>query len=249
MLTAEQIQDQKTQIIDILRNTGRAEIESLITFLSDSDFFTAPASTKYHGAYDGGLAEHSLHVWYVLTEKNRYYSLGLSEEAIAITALCHDLCKVGFYQEGGEPCSKAQYDYLSSLWTQKSGSIKEKPETLLKYLEDGQFKRSVPAAIATILIDWLKNKLGEPFPEIPVVYSVKDSFPVGHGEKSVITLLRFIQLTDQEIAMIRWHMGGYIAKDDYRDLSNAMELYPAIVALHAADLEASHLIKIGGNEA
>ena len=62
MLTPEQIQGQKAQIIDILRNTGRAEIESLITFLSDSDYFTAPASTKYHGAYEGGLAEHSLHV-------------------------------------------------------------------------------------------------------------------------------------------------------------------------------------------
>jgi hypothetical protein len=55
-------------------------------------------------------------------------------------------------------------------------------------------------------------------------------------------------LTDQEIAMIRWHMGGYAPKDDYRSLSAAVDMYPAIIALHAADLEASHLLRIGGHE-
>jgi 23S rRNA maturation-related 3'-5' exoribonuclease YhaM len=214
-MTPEQIQDQKAQIIGILRNTERAEIESLITYLESSDFFTAPASTKYHGAYEGGLAEHSLHVWYVLTEKNRYWTLGLSEETIAITALCHDLCKIDFYTKEMKSVLK--------------GKIKVKKNKKV----DGAWQE-----VEEEVNDWQQEE----------VFVVNDQFPIGHGEKSVITLLKHIQLTDQEISMIRWHMGGYVAKDEYRDLSNACELYPAIVALHAADLEVSHLIKTGGGE-
>ncbi len=69
------------------------------------DFFTAPASTQYHGAYPGGLLEHSLNVYdclcdYLSRERVRdVYGLDFSEESIAIVALLHDLCKVNFYVE------------------------------------------------------------------------------------------------------------------------------------------------------
>lgn len=69
------------------------------------DFFTAPASTQYHGAYPGGLLEHSLNVYdclcdYLARERVRdVYGLDFSEESIAIVALLHDLCKVNFYVE------------------------------------------------------------------------------------------------------------------------------------------------------
>lgn len=69
-----------------------------------SDFFTAPASTRYHGAYEGGLCEHSLHVYDCLCsylERKRVkeqYGLEYTEESIAIASLLHDLCKINLYR-------------------------------------------------------------------------------------------------------------------------------------------------------
>ncbi len=69
-----------------------------------SDFFTAPASTRFHGAYEGGLAEHSINVYECLKdylERERVkelYGLEASDETIAIVALLHDLCKMNFYK-------------------------------------------------------------------------------------------------------------------------------------------------------
>ena len=69
------------------------------------DFFTAPASTRYHGAYEGGLVEHSLNVYeclrdYLERERVReLYGLEVSDETIAIVALLHDLCKTNFYKK------------------------------------------------------------------------------------------------------------------------------------------------------
>ncbi len=71
-----------------------------------SDFFTAPASTRFHGAYEGGLVEHSINVYECLKDYvNRprvkeEYGLIVSEETIAISALLHDLCKVNCYKSG-----------------------------------------------------------------------------------------------------------------------------------------------------
>ncbi len=69
------------------------------------DFFTAPASAKFHGAYEGGLVEHSLNVYeclcdYLARERvQELYGLEVSEETIAIVSLLHDLCKTNFYKK------------------------------------------------------------------------------------------------------------------------------------------------------
>ena len=69
-----------------------------------SDFFTAPASTRYHGACEGGLLAHSLNVYDCLVDiLNRprvkeLYGIEYSDESIAIAALMHDVCKVNFYK-------------------------------------------------------------------------------------------------------------------------------------------------------
>lgn len=196
-------------MLSVIRRSG---MDSLIAYLLQSDFFTAPASTKYHGAYEGGLAEHSLHVWHLLMEKNNYYRLGLSTEVTTITALLHDVCKIGFYA------------------TETKSVLKGKKKIVKNKKIDGQW-----IEVEEEVNDWQQEE----------VITIKDQFPMGHGEKSVIMLLRFIPLTDLEIAMIRWHMGGYVPKDDYAALRNAVEMYPAIIALHAADLEASYLLKGG----
>lgn len=87
----------KQQILDILKNVKRKNIESVINFLVEGDFFTAPASTRFHGNFEGGLAEHSLNVYEIFKRKNEIYDLGLSEDTVTIVSLLHDICKVDFY--------------------------------------------------------------------------------------------------------------------------------------------------------
>jgi len=87
----------KAKIIDLLINTERKGIERVIKYLESSDFFEAPASTRYHGNYKGGLAEHSLNVYEIFKKKNAEYDFGLSDDTVKITALLHDICKTNFY--------------------------------------------------------------------------------------------------------------------------------------------------------
>lgn len=107
-LTAEQIENNKQQIIDIFRtHVHRDGSEKLLDYLiNKSDFFIAPASTRFHGSYDGGLAQHSLNVYncfkaYLERERVRdLYKLNASEETMAVCALLHDICKVNVYTRG-----------------------------------------------------------------------------------------------------------------------------------------------------
>ena len=81
--------------------------EGLLDYLQNkSDFFTAPASAKFHGAYAGGLCDHSVNVYHCLREYlerervKELYGLDYGEESIAIAALLHDVCKIGCYKTG-----------------------------------------------------------------------------------------------------------------------------------------------------
>ena len=80
--------------------------ELLDYLLHKSDFFTAPASTRFHGNYPGGLCEHSLHVYHCLTDylsrprAQELYRMGnYTPETVAIVALLHDICKVNCYKQ------------------------------------------------------------------------------------------------------------------------------------------------------
>ena len=54
----------KDEFIYLLKNTKRENIDKLIEWLEkETDFFSAPASTKYHLNYEGGLLVHSLNVF------------------------------------------------------------------------------------------------------------------------------------------------------------------------------------------
>jgi len=106
--TEEQALPNEERFISIFKSKIHREgADRLLDFLcsDNSDFFTAPASTQYHGAYPGGLLEHSLNVYdclcdYMARARVRdVYGLDYSEESIAIVALLHDLCKVNFYKE------------------------------------------------------------------------------------------------------------------------------------------------------
>ena len=69
--------------------------KELLDWMLTTDFFTAPASSKFHSAYEGGLCDHSLNVYNVLIER---YNDKKPDETYAIVALLHDLCKAEFYK-------------------------------------------------------------------------------------------------------------------------------------------------------
>ncbi|KLU66331.1 hypothetical protein DEAC_c17300 [Desulfosporosinus acididurans] len=242
--------DHKEVILSLLGFVNRPGIDRFINFLNESDFFQAPCSTKHHLAKPGGLAEHSLHVYNLLYEKINRFGLEVPRDTITICGLGHDLCKVNYYQEGGDPCSDAQYNYLSNLWTQKQSFFEESSKEKLASLLDEKnlFARSIPSAKATIIIDWLKNKPNNPLPELPVVFSVADKLPLGHGEKSVSILQDFIKLTDNEKLAIRWHMGAWDLSDysGRWSFNNANKLTPLVALLTTADFEASNILEKEG---
>lgn len=93
------IKEVRERIINLLNSTERKGIDRVIKYMDETDFFVAPASTKYHGNYDGGLAEHSLNVYELLQEKNKKFDLGLSDDTVAIVSLLHDFCKINFYNK------------------------------------------------------------------------------------------------------------------------------------------------------
>lgn len=82
----------------VSENIHREGIEDLVTWLEGTDFFTAPSSSKYHGAHEGGLVIHSLNVYVELKKLCKVYDCPASPESIAIVSLFHDLCKVGCYK-------------------------------------------------------------------------------------------------------------------------------------------------------
>ena len=91
---------EREEFLDIFhRYVTRPGSEKLLDWLdTKTDFFTAPASTRFHGAYDGGLCAHSLNVYRVL--RSSFFEPDTdTEETYAIVALLHDLCKVGCYKK------------------------------------------------------------------------------------------------------------------------------------------------------
>ena len=83
----------------------RRGADKLLEYLmsEQSDFFTAPSSTRYHGAYEGGLVQHSLNVYHCLVDylarprTKELYHMDYSEETVTLVSLLHDICKLNFY--------------------------------------------------------------------------------------------------------------------------------------------------------
>lgn len=99
----------RDRFIELYKSKIKREgAEKLLEFICSpsSDFFTAPASARYHSAYAGGLCEHSLNVYDCLVAyldrpvAKEKYNLNYTEESIAIVSLLHDLCKMNVYKPG-----------------------------------------------------------------------------------------------------------------------------------------------------
>lgn len=122
----------KEKFISIYKeNIKREGADRLLDYLmSDKcDFFTAPASTKFHCAYEGGLCEHSINVYeclksYIDSDRvKEKFGLSFSDETIAIVSLLHDVCKTNTYivssrnvkNEQGQWIKVPYYDYNDTL--------------------------------------------------------------------------------------------------------------------------------------
>lgn len=98
------MQDKKEEFLTIfdeqIHRQGAADLKN---YLLRSDFFTAPASTRYHCAYEGGLCEHSINVYRrllanVKMQFGEEWESTVSHESVAVCGLLHDLCKIDFYK-------------------------------------------------------------------------------------------------------------------------------------------------------
>ena len=102
MFSKERQEDNKNEIIERLKSVKRdgANIDRLIEWMETHEFFTSPASAKYHLSIEGGLAEHSLNVFYNLMHLIKYKQLEdkITEESAVIVALLHDISKSGIYE-------------------------------------------------------------------------------------------------------------------------------------------------------
>lgn len=181
-------------------NIKRKGSDKLLDFLNSSDFFTAPSSTRFHGSYEGGLAEHSVNVYHCLNDylsrprTKELYGMNYSNETIAIVSLLHDICKVNFYATE----IRNRKNDVTGQWEKYSA------------------------------------------------YTIKDTLPYGHGEKSVYIISGYLygdsRLTREEACAIRWHM-GFSGIEDKNTIGKALEMFPLAFALHVADMEASYFIE------
>jgi hypothetical protein len=119
MATLAQLREKFNKALSHIEREG---IDDLVAWLeNETDFFRAPASTRFHGNYDGGLLEHSLHVVeFALTNFNYLLKykpeLEKIKESVIIAALFHDVCKVNQYKWGEEKWTKVEDDSGRERW-------------------------------------------------------------------------------------------------------------------------------------
>lgn len=200
----------KEKFISLLKSTERKGVDETIKYLEDSGFFEAPASTQYHGAYPGGLLEHSynvylqaLYIYKIECKIKPQIKDALDEKSIIIASLLHDVCKAEVYKE------------------------------IKKWRKD----ETKPA--------------GKQWEQYDTWKHTYDDNPFGHGEKSVIVLLhkRLIELTEEEMLAIRWHMGAWDLStypDARKSFDSACDKTPLVPIIIAADTLASRAIEVRG---
>ena len=82
----------KEKFLELLKTVNREGINDLIEFIQKTDFFKAPASTRFHGDYEGGLVEHSLKVYEILKHKveTNIEPMNVNPETLILVPLLHD---------------------------------------------------------------------------------------------------------------------------------------------------------------
>ena len=188
---------------DLCMSTKLGDIlsEEFKTYLLANGFFSAPASTKYHGAYEGGLFDHSFAVMNFLVELSAKNDLKWQRaESPFIVGMFHDLCKIDNYRH----------------------PIIEEP--YIEELSNG-------------------SKVHHFYDKSKWEYNPNPQF-TGHGDKSIILLSQHIVLTEEEALCIRYHMGAFVEKDEWKDYTNAIHRYTNVLWTHQADMLASHVVGV-----
>ena len=165
---------------EVIGRLAKARLDKviMIEWLDQIGYFTAPSSTKYHDAYEGGNCDHSLAVCDKLVWLTDKLSLEWDlERSPYVIGLFHDLCK----------CDAYVRDEISCQWEHNS--------------------------------------------EMDLA---------GHGDKSAMILSTVLQLTEEELLCIRYHMGAY-ETDDWTGFDRAIRKYPNVLYTHTADMLASKL--------
>jgi len=184
--------DKYIEYMSIVKRDGKDRLAEWL--INKTDFFTAPASSKYHNNYEGGLFDHSENVLkaakllYIFSKEHNKNVPEISMESITICALHHDLCKINFYTK-------------ENAWTKNNN----------KWLEYETYKVT------------------------------NNDFPFGHGDKSVVLMLKQgFEISNNEMLAIKWHMGPY--GETGMDYNLAMENY-LVKLIHIADVSSSMLIE------
>lgn len=159
------------------------DVTKLTIQLNNLGYFAAPASSKYHCSYAGGLFDHSLNVYDALRSLTRKNDLEWGRpESPFIVAYFHDLCKVD--------------DYVLN--------------------DDGTYGYN------------------------------KESLFHGHADKSLILAHALsIDMTWEEMACIRYHMGAFTDAKEWSNYTNAIHDYPNVMWTHVADMIATHIVEMG----
>lgn len=196
-----------------LGKVQRPGVDKLLEYIRRSDFYTAPASTKYHLACEGGLLQHSLNVLDALrgillkeadgkdeagNPKVKYhyavadkFAATFPQDSVIITALLHDICKTYFYTTS-----------TRNVKNEQTGKWEKKP-----------------------------------------FYTIEDRMPLGHGPKSAMLVKEYMELTTPEMYAIWHHMGFNGDFENNAAVGAAFEKYPLALALHTADMMASRLME------
>ena len=127
--------ENREKFMELMRKTERAGVEDMLKWLDTTDFYSAPASTRYHGSYPGGLVQHTLNVAYELKQLADFYDVKIPKDSILICALGHDFCKINTYKETivNVPPQRTK----SGKWEQQQGYKKD------EYLKLGHGAKSL----------------------------------------------------------------------------------------------------------
>lgn len=178
-------------------SVGKYVSSEFMEWLKEKGFFTAPASTKYHGNYEGGLFDHSMVVVDALVQLTRDNHLKWTDSRSPyVIGMFHDLCKIDAYKK-----------VIDKEGVEMFGS---------------------------------DEAVGE---EYHFEYN-NNTFLPGHGEKSIIILQKFMQLTEEEILCIRWHMGAFDEKDNWNYFTRSIHQYSNVLWTHQADMIAAHVVGV-----
>ena len=224
MLTAEHIDENKHRFLDLIMGIGveGANIDALVNWLENkSDFFYAPASTRYHCSYEGGLCQHSLNVYdeleklaaevtedktikfpeerdsdgNVIVEEHEetIKSPAYSEDTIRIVSLLHDISKANFYER-----------YMRNVKNEVTGKWEKVPEFRTRD-ECARF-----------------------------IYG-------SHEVTSEYMARTFIPLSVEESVAIMHHHAGMSFDSTKEDVAQVFNRYPLATMLHMADMTATFL--------